>query len=428
MASITFCIALILGIAAITRRSGGSAIGILVFSMLIWPEYLRFSIGVAEISATAFIALMLLIKSYLSNNKHLILNKIDILVISTWIWIVIANLLTNSPSAQVIQMIGRGLDTVLIYLVVRYQVANEEDFRNLCLWLGLTAIIMCSLGIYENIKGYSPYTPLTAYKGWQWIVKEDSFRLGLKRANVSTSVHIYFGMTMMMIFGLLISLRGYINGQRNQLLYISTALMATLTSLSSGPWLACILVFGIIFLFEKRINLIKPTIYLLVIVAATIEIISNRHFYNLIDYIALDSQTAWYRTRLLEIGLSNWREYWLLGVGSEWPHNWAEQLDGRDHIDIVNYYLILALYGGFGAVITYILSHYFALKFALAKFINTQSFPIKKLIFGLCATLIALDFSSLSVGLFGPVLIMSHILLAILVSTSQINVGQPSNI
>jgi len=36
-------------------------------------------------------------------------------------------------------------------------------------------------------------------------------------------------------------------------------------------------------------------------------------FYHLIDYLTLDPETAWYRTRLLEVAISNISEYWLLG-------------------------------------------------------------------------------------------------------------------
>lgn len=421
MAGVTFVLALIFGFLALSRKSGGAAVGVMVMSMMVWPEYLRFSLGIAEVSATAFVAMLLLFKGIASGrNREKQISAVDGWVLFLWFWIVLATFLAGANANQVIQMVGRGLDTVLIYFVARMMLQSQDDIKGLFFWLGLTAVVMCCLGVYESVTSYSPYSSLIKYKGWQWIEKADSYRHGFKRANVSTSVHIYFGMAMMIIFGMLLSLRGYVSKNFIYKVAILAGFVAALSSLSSGPWLACLIVIGSLLVFEPRPRLIKPAIYTLLLISLGLELASNRHFYNLIDYLALDSHTAWYRTKLMEVGFANWRDYWLVGVGANWPHHWAEMLDGRDHIDVVNYYLILALYGGVAATVMYVTTHVLAVRAVLKSWPSQRESGNRKLLFGLTATLIALDFSSFSVGLFGPVLILSYLLLGFIVSASSI--------
>ena len=247
------------------------------------------------------------------------------------------------------------------------------------------------------------------------------------RAKASTSVHIYFGMFMMMIAGMLWSLRNYVDNNFRYKIVLLSSFLAALTSMSSGPWLACALI--IIFaLLEKRTKYIKPILISLVVFAIFLELSSNRHFYNLIDYLALSSSTAWYRTRLLEVAVNNINEYWLFGVGSNMPHHWALQLDGRLHIDIVNHFLMIGLYGGLPAMFMYIAIHVKTFKraiFVRRKFANEKQ---KSLLFGMLATILALDISSMSVSLFGPPLLLSYILIGVTVALSENNLNKVKEI
>lgn len=196
------------------------------------------------------------------------------------------------------------------------------------------------------------------------------------------------------------------------------AAVGALASLSSGPWLAIvILIIANAYILNPK--LIRPTWYSIIALAAFLEIASNRHFYNLIDYLALNSQTAWYRTRLLEVFFSEWRVYWLFGVGDTDINYWGSLLDGRGHIDLVNNYVIQAVNGGFLAAGLYIFSHIFAIRYGIKARKKSTENAQRVYIFCLICTLIALDISSISTGLFGAPLMLSYILLGILVSASQ---------
>ena len=336
-----------------------------------------------------------------------------------WLWSIFANIAVGASFETIATVIGRGFDTVLMYFVARLTLIAVDDAKELLIPLALTALFMCAMGILEASMLYSPYQSLRDFRMWKGFGegKGVELRLGFARAQTSTSVSIYFGMAMVVIAGILWSIRGY---ARN-LIFIKgstfAAFFGALTSLSSGPWLGCA---TLVFFnaFVKRTNMIKPTLILLFTAALLLEVASNRHFYHLIDYLALSKATAWYRTRLLEVAFSQWQEFWLFGLGGKMPHHWADMIDGRGHIDVVNHFIIIALAGGILGLLLYIGSHIMAIRAAIHSWRLQRDNQVRNMIFGFTATLIALDFTSMSVGLFGPVLLLSYILLGFLVSAS----------
>lgn len=414
----TVLFALLFGLVALTRRNNGAAVAVLILSMLAWPEYLRFPLGIFDSSVPRLVALLLLAKA-ISRGQHKEISPcvVDRYVLLLWAWTMLAAIISGAPVSHFTQMIGRGLDTVLIYFVVRYYIVTFEDLKGMAWWLGLAAAIMGILGVVEAFTGKSPYTGMTDFRTWHWVDKDVEYRLGLMRAKASTSVHIFFGLAMMMLTGILWSINRALPSNRFRSLAILLGFAGALSSMSSGPWLACamLLLFG---LYRFRLDLIKPSLMLIAFAAIGLELASNRHFYNLIDYLALDAHTAWYRTRLLEVAFSRLYEFWLIGVGGEWPHHWGAILDGRQHIDVVNHFLIISLYGGIPALILYLLSHWHALKRIAILLQSTAGTPLGMAAFNLGAVLVALDISTMSVGLFGPPLLLSHVLLALIISVT----------
>lgn len=416
MNSVVLGVSLLFVTLAVSRKNGGAALGVLIISMLVWPEFMRVTVGIVQMSVPRFVAVALLIK-FMSGGRHQMINfgKADALAILLWVWIIFATLMADAAMSQVTQMIGRGLDTLLMYFVARLAFVNREDIYGLFGALGLAAIVMCAAGIYEAITWTTPYQKFT--NGQLRVSGYSEIRHGMLRAQASTLTSIYFGMAMMLLSGLLWSIRGYVNRPFVFKVVLIAAVVAVLSSLSSGPWMAIASLFGINLFFIRR-NLIKPALRLLLVLIIFVELVSNRHFYSLIDHLALNSQTAWYRTRLLEIAVSQWRDYWIVGVGGNWPDHWAQLLDGRQHIDVVNNFIIIALFGGLPALLMYLSMHIIVIRRSIAAFQADEDTARRKLLFGLVATLLALDFSSMSVGLYGPVLLLSFILVGMMISVA----------
>lgn len=410
---------MVFGLLAISRKASGAAIGVLIASMLVWPEYLRIPLGLFEASAPRFIALILIGQAVI-RGKHRSITRcgVDWLVLIIWGWTVLATIFADASFSEVYPMIGRGLDTLLMYFVARLYVTSDVDLRALARWLIFVAMVMGALGVIEAITAQSPYSGMTAFREWHWFEKGDEFRLGFKRAITSTSVHIYFGMSMIVVTGMLWSINKGLSLQRLGSLGILMGIFGVLSSMSSGPWLGLAIMFAL-GLYQSRPGLIRSSIVFVIFSALFLEIVSNRHFYNLIDYLALDSSNAWYRTRLIEVAASHLSEFWLFGVGAKWPHHWGAILDGRLHIDVVNNFLIVALYGGLPAMLLYVVSHYLAISYVITFWKSGEASSLRNIAFSLACVLLALDFASMSVGLYGPPLLLSHVLLALIVAVTQ---------
>jgi len=412
IASLIFCVL------ALSRRQPGSALGVIILAMMFWPEYLRIPIAGAEMSVPRIAALLVIFQSFAKGtHRNINFTNVDVMVLAIWLWTVFATVIANAESYQITQMIGRGLDTVVMYFLARITIRSSKDVLALIFWLALVAVVMGLVGGVESATSRSPYSSMTDYRTWHWIDKDDEYRLGFLRARASTSTHIYFGMAMTVILGMIWACRNYVTNRLVVQVGLIGAFVAVLSSMSSGPWMGGVLVI-VLNTFAVRVKWIKPAIIIIVLASLLMELLSNRHFYNLIDYLALDPHTAWYRTRLLEIAFSRIYEFWLFGVGSSWPHHWAALLDGRDHIDVVNHFVIVALYGGVPATLLYLATHVIGIKLVVRSWQSTSDSRRRNLLFGLAATVVALDFSSMSVGLFGPVLLLSHILLGVMISAA----------
>ena len=398
--------------------------GLIIACMMIWPEYLRIPMGLAQMSAPRLVTIVLLIRLLIFQKRKLYNNSsVDTLVIIGWLWTIFASIAVDSNLSHVTQMVGRGFDTVLMYFAARIAIITIDDVKDIVLPIAVTAIYMCGIGILEAMMLYTPYESLQAFRTWTWIVDTgdvSEMRFGFHRAKASTSQPIYFGMAMMLITGILWSTRVYRIRLVANTSSIFAAFIGAITSFSSGVWIGCALLVSFN-LFIKRVSAIKPVLYFLFFTFLFLEILSNRHFYNLIDYLAMNSKNAWYRTRLLEVAFTRLEEFWLFGVGNNTPHHWGTAIDGRWYIDLVNHFLILALYGGIPALIIYALSHILAIRSAVYIWHKSNDDSYRKLIFGLAACLIALDVASMSVGLYGPAILLSYILLGIIVSLSHTN-------
>ncbi len=325
------------------------ALGLLIASMLIYPEYLRVPFGLAQMSLPRLIALALLTRMLLSPRRRLFRwQLIDSLILCSWLWNVFAAALAGADQKRMVEVTGSALDTLLMYFTARLCLLHFAEYRKLLLPLVLCALLIGALGALESIASWSPYQSLRIYIPMRVFDSPDrppEYRMGLLRALASTSVAIYFGMGMFMIFALLVSLQGFFRSRLLWLLSCAAAFAGTVSSLSSGPLTAvAVFLFASAFYYYPR--LIKPLLLSLLLLILALETVSSRHFWHLMEYVNVFSGDYWYRGRLIEVALQQWSEYWLVGVGSDYPQHWGALIDGRQYVDLVNQYILAALNGG----------------------------------------------------------------------------------
>lgn len=374
-----------------------------------------------DASGPRIIALILIIKSFLTGRYRATPKcLVDHLVLLAWVWSLIAVTIADAfLSPLFIFMVGRGLDTTLMYFVARYYITSVDDLKGMANWLILVAAVMGLLGLLESFNVLSPYSAAKAFRPWDVMSissEIQQYRYGLVRAKGSASVHIYFGTSMLIVTGILWSInKGFPLGRFGRW-GILLGILGTISSVSSGPWMGCAVMFSI-GLYRYKPHLIRPTIYFILLLFLFLEVASNRHFYHLVSYITLDAGTAWYRARLLEIAVSHLSEYWFFGFGTRFPSHWADLLDGT--LDIVNHFLMVAIYGGLLAMFLYIASHYFALKYVIERWKSDDVSGLRLVSFYLGCVLVALEFVSMTVSLYGPPLILIHVLLGLVVAVSR---------
>jgi hypothetical protein len=178
--------------------------------------------------------------------------------------------------------------------------------------------------------------------------------------------------------------------------------LGVLSSMSSGPVLAVILAIVFIAFYRYR-RYWKIVVAVLILMCGSIEMISNRHFYDVLGRFTFDSNTAWYRSKLIDVALfrGGMSGHWLTGYGLVDP-GWSAQIDGRDHTDIVNHYiLVLCRYGLIG-LIPFIAIIVSAFKVIAKSFHASVLDDDRWLIWCLSAALFGLLVSMFTVSLFGP--------------------------
>jgi hypothetical protein len=296
-----------------------------------------------------------------------------------------------------------------MYFAARVTLREPDDYKRFLSTIIPVAVLIGVLGIYEMSASWSPWQALMAFKKFTWIDKGPQYRFDLLRASGATSVYIYFGLAGALLFGFFVILWRIALKRRTAGLLIGMlgSIAATASSLSSGPWVM-VFVFGFLIIFYRFKQLIRPGILAFIVFLILIEIASNRHFYNVIDYVSLDPATAWYRAKLFEVFLSNFNEWWLVGTGSDSLLHWAAQLDGRNHLDIVNHYVWIGISGGLPAITLMVVFQINCFKNAMAIYRLKEpslEFPA----FAYCCFMLAIMFAMNTVSFFGPGLLFVEI-------------------
>lgn len=398
----------------------GRGLAILAGIAIVWPEYLRFDLGPTMLSAPRIVCIMLLLRMLFGSGhmRTFKWRRIDTLVVCLYIWIVTASAISSSPRLNT--MIGSAMDTTLVYLVARIAMSNARNAKAFIHTIVWFIIPIAFLAIIEARTGRSPYMQFQQHFAWAW--GADGFsggrdmRLGMHRAMSSTIQPIYFGVTMAIMTGWLIALRKFHKSMPTVVVACVLGMLGTLASLSSGPW-TCLLLVIVLNVFYWTPYLIRPAILGFIAILISAELFSNRHFYHLIDYLALNSGTAWYRSRLLEVAFIMLPEYWALGYGPRTVAHWGKLVDGRGMIDVVNNYVIIAINAGILGPILYISVKIGAIRM-MARKAGTKIDISKATLYGFIALVLAVALTELSVGLYSIAQIANYMTLGIAVSAA----------
>lgn len=394
--------------------------GLVAFTMvLIWyPLKVTLKLGTIDFSASRIVILVLIMNLFLLNNRPL--KRFRFVTLDIWvICLFSAQILSGAMTTPdlmdlLVNRSGAIFDLALPYFAVRLCIQNREDYTRYMKAIFAASVPYALIGLFQFFTGQNPYTPILRYAAWGGRGDEVNQRFGFYRAYACMPIHILYGVFFVQIIAFVTSIyHDFIKKLPVFWIGICFLIIGLITSLSSGPYLAFIFFGGFLIIFKYRRYWRVITITA-VMMCIFIEVTSNRHFYDVIDRFAINSRTAWYRSRLMEVAIleGGMTDHWAFGHGYNVDPRWCDVIDGRDHTDICNHYLLilsrfglLALVPFFGMVIQAFRSLHRAFKQAVYK-------KDKWLIWSLFASLSSLAILFFTVSLFGQPQTLFYMLLA----------------
>jgi hypothetical protein len=320
-----------------------------------YPSYLTIKLGTIDFNVCRIVILAiyanLLLRTRLPNRFRFIL--LDKLVIVYFLCQILAGFATTSSLGAFLEnRAGAVFSLVLPYFAVRVIVTNKEEYITLLKVVVIVSAPLAVVGFYQFITGDNPVGFLREYGAWGAGSYVPYPRAGFFRANVTFPHPIMYGLFFAIFGPICAGIFRSINS--NKFVYaIGIGLMGVgvFTSLSSGPYLAALI--SIMFLaFYRYRKYWKEALVVVIVMCGIVEVISNRHFYDVLGSHTLSPTSAYGRSRLIDVaffegGMSG---HWLVGHGDVDP-GWGPMIDGREHTDIVNHYiLILCRYGLVGLI------------------------------------------------------------------------------
>ncbi|MHC4808160.1 MAG: hypothetical protein ACYTBX_18160, partial [Planctomycetota bacterium] len=319
MEAITLAIAIIASVLVICQRP---VYGLIVYiAAFVWyPTYLTVPVGTIDFTVRRIVIVVLFAKLFLQTDlpdrfKFIWLDKL--MIICFGVQILVGAATTQSLVVFLENRGGAIFDAVLPYFAVRMIIRNRQQYLTLLKALLIIAAPLAIAGFYQCMSGDNIVGFFKKYYAWGRKYDVPIPRAGLFRADVTFSHSVMYGLFFAMFGPACAALIRHV--RKDKLPYaIGIGLMAigVFSSMSSGPWLTALLAILFIILYFYR-RYWRIVLLLAILMCGMVEITSNRHFYDEIDRLALNSETARYRIRLIEVALfeGGMSGRWLRGFG-----------------------------------------------------------------------------------------------------------------
>lgn len=392
---------------------------ILYFASLAWyPSFLTVSVGTIDFTVRRIVILGILVKIILQADpvRRFRINWLDKLVIVVFAVQLAAGAFTAASLMALIEnRAGAIFDMVLPYFSVRILLQTKQQYLQLLKGILLVAIPLAIVGFAECLTGSNPMAFLRVYETAEAgsIPYVGAERFGLTRAAIGFSHPIMYGLFFAMLGP---ACAGLLRNVRDRTVYgIGLALMGlgVFASVSSGPVLGAVLALLFILFFPWRRHW-RMAVTMIVILCASVEIISNRHFYDVLGDFTFSSQTAWYRSRLISVALfeGGMSGHWLTGFGYGVDPGWGPRIDGRLNTDTVNQYILALHEFGLIALASFLLMNFAAAKQLHKAYLTSALIADRWLVWCVSGSLFGLWAAMMSVSLFGPPTSVFFVLLA----------------
>jgi hypothetical protein len=377
-------------------------------ALLAWfPSYLTVSVGTIDFTVRRILILAIFVRLLAQPNltRQFRVILLDKFVVVYFVAQILVGVTASDTVSFFINRAGAFLDMILPYFAVRMIITTKDKYLALLKSVLIIAAPLAIVGFYQCLTGDNPFGFLKRYYAW---AADDSYipirRGRFFRADVTFSVSIMFGLFFAMLMPCCV---GVLRTLRKGRIFCWAGLglmgLGVFSSMSSGPMLAFFLSVTFIALYHYR-RYWKLAAILAVMLCLSVEIISNRHFYDVLGGFTLNPATAWYRSKLIDVALleGGMSGHWIMGyLGSDVNPNWGGMIDGRP-IDIVNHYICVLYMYGLAGLIPFLAMIITAAKSLIQAFRISLSHEDKLLIWCLAAAFFAIVMTLSTVSLFGP--------------------------
>lgn len=243
----------------------------------------------------------------------------DLCVLGICLWSTLSLSVVHGFS-QVIETTGiLWVETLGAYLIGRCYVRTPEQFYAGIRTLFILGVVIFPFALFESFTGANPILTFFRKLGATYVETNMDPRLGLERAQGPFTHPIHLGVFFLSLSGAVYYVLGY--GKRWIARVGRTIVVAFLgaLSLSSGPFVALMTQINIL-IWDGMMKSVRQRWYILaafsVVGFIVVDLISNRTpFHVVIEYLALNKETAYNRIRIWEFGTKNIFANPLFGLG-----------------------------------------------------------------------------------------------------------------
>jgi len=384
-----------------------------------YPTYLTVPVGTIDFTVRRLVILAIFANLFLLTDlpkrfRFIWLDKLVIIYFA-------AQFIAGATTAKVLSNFfenraGAVFDMVLPYFAVRMILRNKQQYLVLLKWILIIAAPLAIVGFYECMTGRNPVDFLRKYYAWESLGKDYNLptRWGLTRAEVVFPHPIMYGLFFAMFGSVCAGILSY--GKKYKALYraaLGLMCVGVFSSMSMGALLAASCSIPFIAFYRWR-KYWKPVLVIIIVMCGLVEIISNRHFWEVIDRISFNSGNAWYRSKLIEVALfeGGMSGHWLTGFGYNVEPGWGQRINGLSYTDVVNHYLLVLCSFGLAGLLPFLVVIGAVIKKLIESFGTCMTGADRWLVWCLAGGLFGILVAMNSTSLFGPPITVFYIIIA----------------
>jgi hypothetical protein len=248
------------------------------------------------------------------------------------------------------------VDTLIVFHVFRRLGTDRKMVADALVMLGLSCAVMGTVGVFENLKGWLLYANIGNVWGspniGSWLMR-GSFLRGQAGAGHSLNL----GFLMAMGFGVSLLLQTRLNTKLQRWGIVACMWAGLLAAMSRGPWLAAALVLLTFVAFKPQgISGLFKAVSVCAVVAALVLVSPIGD--DVVAYLpfvgTVDSHNVQYRQALFETSVTIIKQNLLFG--NPFALLQMEHLrQGEGIIDLMNGYVVVALFYGLVGLVLFLI-------------------------------------------------------------------------